>query len=139
MKLKAVIEIPKGNDRRWHLDYDKTAIIDCGPIIEKIPINGGIMPVDYGYLEGTENIEEKSEVIEEVDVLVFSNKNFSVGEKVEVTVLGCIRRSDGDHKILAADETILIKKWEDVPDKEKELILEFFGYNHPITAIEGQL
>ena len=138
MKLKAVIEIPKGNDRRWHLHYDKTTIIDCGSIIERIPVNGGIMPVAYGYLEGTENKEENSEEIENIDVLVFSKRNFIVGEKVDVEIFGCIKRADGDHKILASDESVLIEKWTDVSDEERELVLKFFGYNHPIILVEGK-
>ena len=139
MKLKAVIEIPKGNDRRWHLNFKRTAIEDFGPIIERIPVNDGIMPVAYGYLEGTENKEENSEVVENLDVLVFSKRNFIVGEKVDVEIFGCIKRADGDHKILATDETVSIEKWTDVPAGERELLLKFFGYNHLIISIEGRV
>ena len=53
--MKVIIEIPKGDDRRRHLKWDKSGFVDLGPIIEKIPVNGGIMPVDYGYIPGTEN------------------------------------------------------------------------------------
>src|SRR4051812_16727059 len=125
MQLKAIIEIPKGNDRRWHLNYGRTAIEDFGPIKEKIPINDGIMPIAYGYIEGAMNRDEK----DNVDVLVFSNTNFGIGDPVEVTPFGYFKRSDKDHKVLATDGTTAIKEWNDVEEKERNLILEFFGYN----------
>ena len=139
MKLKAVIEIPKGNERRWHLNFRKNAIEDFGPIKDRIPVNGGIMPVAYGYLEGTENREENSEVVEEIDVLVFSKRNFAVGEKVDVEIFGCIKRADGDHKILASDETVSVEKLTDISAEERDLVLKFFGHNHPIISIEGKV
>lgn len=132
--MKAIIEIPKGNDRRWHLNYARTAIEDFGPIKDKIPVNDGIMPVDYGYLEGTENKDEK----DNVDVLIFSSRRFNVGDSVEVEPFGLIRRSDKDHKVLAADNTSSIKTWNDVPLPERELILEYFSYNHPILGVESK-
>jgi len=132
MKIDAVIEIPKGNNRRWHLNYAKTAIEDFGPIKEKIPVNDGVMPVAYGYLEGTKNESEK----DEIDVLVFSNKKFEVGDRVNVRIFGCIKRSDGDDKILAHDDTTSFESWEDVSPKDKKLILEYFGYNHHIESVE---
>jgi inorganic pyrophosphatase len=134
MKLKAVIEIPKGNDRRWHLNYTKTAIEDFGPIKEKIPVNDGIMPVAYGYLENTVNEEEK----DNVDVLVFSTKEYTIGEETEVTPFGYIHRDDGDHKILTVDKTVAYESWSDVPKEERDLILEYFGYNHKILSIENR-
>ena len=57
--MKAIIEIPKGSDRRIHMRNDGSGFEDFGPIKEKIPINDGIMPVAYGYIENAINKKEK--------------------------------------------------------------------------------
>lgn len=131
---QAVIEIPKGDDRRRHLNYAKTAIEDFGPIKEVIPVNDGVMPVAYGYLENTLNQDEG----DEVDVLIFSSKNFAVGEKVAVIPIGLLMRADRDHKVLAVDQTPPFKeftKWEDIEPTLRELILKYFGHKHKIEEI----
>ena len=134
MKINAVIEIPKGDNRRRHLNYAQTAIEDFGPIKDVIPVNDGVMPVAYGYLLGTLNKDEK----DNVDVIVFSSSEFDVGDKVEVEPFAILRRADNDHKILATDETMGITLWEDVKKEERDLLLEYFGYKHPITAVENK-
>ena len=80
MKYKAVIEIPKGCDRRIHLSYDGTNFIDLGLIKEKIPINNGVMPIHYGYIENTVNEIEK----DNVDVIIFSNKSYNSKDKTDI-------------------------------------------------------
>ena len=131
----AVIEIPKGDGRRRHLNYEKTAIIDLGPIRDVIPVNDGVMPVDYGYIEHTKNPIEG----DEVDVIIFSIAIRKSGEKVGVSPIGLIRRDDGDDKVIAIDETIsLITSWDDVSTEEKDLILAYFGYGHKILSIENR-
>ena len=77
--LKAIIEIPKGCDRRIHFSQEKNDFVDFGPIREKIPVNGGKMPVAYGFLEGIMNEKEE----DEVDVLIFSKKDLKTGDKIE--------------------------------------------------------
>ena len=72
MKYTATIEIPKGCDRRIHLSYDRVNFIDLGPIKDQIPINDGVMPVHYGYINNTLNKDEG----DEVDVIVFDKINF---------------------------------------------------------------
>ncbi len=129
---KAIIEIPKGDDRRRHKNYAGTAIEDFGPIKDKIPVNNGVMPVAYGFIVNTKNQEEG----DEVDVLVFSNKNFQVGEEVEIKPIGLIFRDDKDHKVIAVDDSVDYQNWQAVPSEEGSLIVEYFGYNHKIEAIE---
>lgn len=130
----AVIEIPKGDDRRRHLNYDKTAIIDLGPIRDLIPVNDGIMPIDYGYLEGTKNPVEG----DEVDVVIFSRTQRKSGDKIEAFPIGLIRRDDGDDKVIAVDQkNSTITSWEDIPKEERDIILSYFGYNHKILSIEN--
>ncbi|MEI8103386.1 MAG: inorganic diphosphatase [Candidatus Moraniibacteriota bacterium] len=132
--MKAIIEMPKGDIRRRHLNYEKSGMIDLGLIFDVIPVNDGVMPVAYGYISGTLNEEEG----DEADVLVFSEQAFEVGQEVEVELIGLIRREDGDHKVLAVDGTNKrIQDWTDVPKEERKIIEEFFSYHHKITAIEG--
>ncbi len=133
--MKAVIEIPKGDDRRRHIKHDKTGFIDLGPIKDVIPVNEGIMPVDYGYIPGTFN--EKDE--DEIDVMVISNRKFKVGQEVEIEPIALIRRDDQDDKVVAVDKTKKsIRKWLDIPEHERELIKSFFCNRHKIIAVEDE-
>ncbi len=133
MTYIAVIEIPKGDDRRRHLSFAKDGFVDLGPIKDVISINDGVMPVHYGYIENTKNAAEG----DEVDVLILSKKQFGVGNKVNIFPIALLLRDDGDDKIIAVDdEHSPLKAWEDVPEKDRALILEFFGYNHKIVEIE---
>ena len=132
---KAIIEMPKGDSRRRHMSYTKNGFIDLGPIKDVIPINGGIMPIHYGYIENTLNKKEG----DEVDVLIFSEREFSVGDKIAIIPIALLRRDDGDDKIVAVEEgDANIKSWEDVPEKEKKVIISFFGHHHEITSVENK-
>ena len=132
-KLSTIIEIPRGGDRRIHMRYDGNGFEDFGPIKERIPINDGIMPVSYGYLTDFVNKKEG----DNVDCLVFTNKNLKTGETVDVEVIGIMKRGDGDHKILTKDETVEINKFTDLKEKERNLIKEYFGYKKRLK-IEGK-
>lgn len=132
--MKVIIEIPKGDDRRRHMKYDKSGFIDLGPTKDIIPVNNGIMPIHYGYIPGTLNEKEG----DEIDVLVLSNKSYSIGEEVEVNPIALIKRADGDDKVITTDETTsLIKQWNDVKKEDRELVESFFSYHHKIESIEG--
>ena len=131
--MKAIIEIPKGDNRRRHIKHDKTEFVDLGPIKDIIPVNKGIMPIDYGYVPETFNKKDG----DEVDILVLSDKRFEVGQEIEVEPIALIKRSDGDDKIVAVDETkSSIKKWLDIPKETRNLIESFFCYSNKIIAIE---
>lgn len=130
MRIKAIIEIPKGSDRRIHMADDKSGFKDYGPIIEKIPVNNGIMPVAYGYIENAINKIEK----DNVDVIIFSNKKYETGDEVGAQVIGLFEREDNDHKILAIDESMTYKNFLDVPEQERKLVLDYFGYSHKIIV-----
>jgi inorganic pyrophosphatase len=132
MKYKAVIEIPKGCDRRIHMAYDKRGFIDLGPIKDQISVNGGVMPVHYGYLEGVINKVEK----DEVDVIVFSSKIYNTGDAFDVEIIGMLTRKDGDHKLIALDGSIEIKDFQDILPEERDLILKYFGYKSKIISVD---
>jgi inorganic pyrophosphatase len=131
--MKAIIEIPKGDDRRRHLKDDKSGFIDLGQIRDIIPINDGVMPVHYGYIPETLNEKEG----DEVDVLVLSDKSLEVGQEVEVEPIALIRRKDKDDKVVAVDESKkTLQKWDDIPEPERKLIEDFFSYHHEFLSIE---
>ncbi|MEI6835578.1 MAG: inorganic diphosphatase [Candidatus Falkowbacteria bacterium] len=131
--MKAIIEMPQGDTIRRHFKFDKTGFIDLGPIKSVIPINDGIMPVNYGYIVGTLNSGEG----DEIDVLIFSNNILSVGQEVEFEPIALISRADGDDKIVAVDKTVDFKSWFDIPKSERELIENFFSYHHEFKSIEN--
>ncbi len=131
--MKAIIEIPKGDDRRRHIKPDKSGFVDLGPTKEIIPINNGVMPIDYGYLSETLNEKEG----DEIDVLVLSDRILRVGQEVEVEPIALIKRGDEDDKIVAVDETKKsIRRWDEIGESERRLIESFFSYHHRFVAIE---
>ena len=116
------------------MSYDKTGFIDLGPINEHIPVNNGVMPVNYGYIENIINKEEK----DNVDVIVFSSNAYKTGDVVEVEVFGILMRKDGDHKVIASDDSIKIENFNDVESEERDLILKYFGYKSEITSVNSK-
>jgi inorganic pyrophosphatase len=134
MKYKAVVEIPKGCDKRIHLSYDGISFIDLGLIKEEIPINEGVMPICYGYIENIINEIEK----DNLDVIIFSNKPYKTKDKIDIDIIGMINREDGDHKVIAVDNSVSIKDFDDIDQEERNLILEYFGYKSKITSIDNR-
>jgi inorganic pyrophosphatase len=141
--IEVYIEMPKGDDRRRHLSYDKTELLDLGPTKKVIPVNEGKMPIAYGFAIGTlqkdESAKNPDEIPDEVDVLLYSYVEFKVGQKTKAVPIAFITREDDDHKVVAVDSTTKgkIKKWDDIPSKERDLILKYFGYKSPIKLIEN--
>ena len=132
MYYTAVIEIPKGCDRRIHKSIETHEFVDFGPTKEVIPVNEGVMPVHYGFIKNTLNKDER----DEIDVIVFSNKKYKTGDEFSIEILGMIVRDDGDNKIIAKDVDCTISTISDIPRDEWRLILEFFGYKHNIISVE---
>lgn len=130
----ATIEIPKGSDRRVHMAYDGSGFIDLGPIKDQIPVNDGVMPVHYGYLNGIMNEKEK----DEMDVLVFSSRPLKTGDVLEAEIIGMLTRKDGDHKMITIDRSIKIKGFDDLPNQERDLILKYFGYKSEIVSVDSK-
>lgn len=115
------------------MKYDKSGFVDLGPIKDVIPVNKGIMPVHYGYIPGTLNESEG----DEVDILVLSNKQYAVGQEIEVGLVALIKRADGDDKVVAVDETRKkVRGWNDILEGERTLLTDFFSYHHKILSIE---
>lgn len=135
MTFNAIIEIPKGSDRRTHMAYDKSGFIDLGPIKERIPVNNGVCPVHYGFIEGTFNADDG----DEVDVLVFSKNIYKTGDEVEINIEGILKREDGDHKIIASDNTLENFVFNELPESERKIILDYMGYIAKISSIEPKI
>jgi len=134
MKYKATIEIPQGCDKRIHLSYNGVDFIDLGLIKEEIPINNGVMPVHYGYIENTVNETEK----DNVDVIIFSDKSYESKDKIEIEIIGMLTRKDEDHKIIAVDGSVSIESFDEIEEQKKKLILEYFGYKSKIISIDNK-
>jgi inorganic pyrophosphatase len=133
--MKAIIEIPKGDDRRRHVKDDKSGFVDLGPIRGLIPVNDGIMPIHYGYIPETLSEKER----DEIDILVLSDTETKTGEEIEVEPIALILREDGDDKVVATDKSRnSIGKWSDISDDERGLIEAFFSYHHKFVSIGGR-
>lgn len=126
-----MIEIPKGDDRRRHLNkYHKTTFVDLGPMKDHIKVNDGVAPEHYGYIPNTHNPSDE----DEVDVILFADDAFTVGERVEAEAIALLSRADGDHKVIAVIPGTY-ENWEHIPEERRELVLRFFSTKHPITSI----
>lgn len=138
MNYTATIEIPKNSDRRIHKgnqpeNYGK--FIDFGPIVDKITANGGLMPLAYGFIENTTGSDGEGD---EVDVMVFSEKEFRTEDTVEITPFAMMMREDGDYKVLAHDDTMIIDSWDHVPADMQKTLMDFNGFKLPIVEIKGK-
>lgn len=134
MKCLGVVEIPKDCDRRIHKSTETGEFIDFGPTKEIIPVNKGKMPVCYGFLK---NVINKTEG-DEVDLLIFSSREYKTGDEIEVELLGMIEREDGDHKVVAKDSSVPFDDIEEINAGEWNLILEYFGFKHKIISVKNK-
>lgn len=138
MNYTAVIEIPKDCDRRIHWGNqpeNRGTFVDLGPLVEKIPVNGGKMPMAYGFLKNTVGTDGEGD---EVDVLVFSNNEYKTGDEMPVTIVGIITREDGDQKLIAHDDSMVFDSFEDLPEELRKVTLDFHGFKSPIISVEGK-
>lgn len=138
MNYLATIEIPKNSDRRIHKGNQPENLgmfVDFGPISDKITANGGRMPIAYGFIENTISADGEND---ELDVMVFSNKDLQTQDTVSITPFAMMIRSDGDHKVLAHDETVTISEWSAVNPELQKTLLEFNGFKLPITEIQDK-
>jgi inorganic pyrophosphatase len=131
MKYTAIVEIPKGCDRRIHMTYDHSGFVDFGPISDHISVNNGVMPVCYGYIDRYINKKEG----DNVDCIIFSTKEYKTGDSIETEIIGILVRDDEDHKVICTDNTVTLGSFEDTDETEKNLILDYFGFKSKIAHI----
>ena len=94
MIVDAVIEDPRGSTLRHVRDETSDAWRAF-----RHPLAVAPWPAAYGFLPGTRNPADG----DPLDVLVLSSHPLTTGDELPVRPVGLIRRSDGDHKILAVD------------------------------------
>jgi inorganic pyrophosphatase len=131
--FEVLIEMPKDEARRIHLDYSRTYYIDLGPIKNVIPINEGKMPIAYGFVIGTLIKDEEEE--SELDAIVYSEKEYKIGDRVNAYPVALIHIKNGDHKIVFVDDSTKGKLWNNIPSGERDTILKYFGYKSPIESV----
>jgi hypothetical protein len=71
-------------------------------------------------------------------VAVFSKKEFKTGDEVPISIIGMLIREDGDHKMLAKDDTISEESFQELPEELQKVMLDFHGFKHKITSIEDK-
>ena len=134
MRYPAIIEMPRGEDRRIRMAFDGSGFVDLGPRKERIAINDGIMPFNYGYIEHATNKTEG----DNLDVIILSKKRYKTGDKAYVEIIAMLTRENGDHKLIAADDSLGYTSFSDVPIKERNMIVGYFGYKSKITSVEDK-
>ncbi|MEM4064491.1 MAG: inorganic diphosphatase, partial [Candidatus Micrarchaeaceae archaeon] len=131
-----LIEMPKGESRRIHLAYSRAFYIDLGPIKNIIPVNEGKMPIAYGFVVGTLIRDEEEE--SELDAIVYSKKDYKIGDRIRAYPIAALHIKNGDHKIVCVDDSTREKSWNDIPRDERVLILKYFGYKSPVESVGGK-
>lgn len=141
MNYIATIEIPKNSDRRIHKgnqSHNMGIFEDFGAISEKITANGGRMPLAYGFINDTKSTDSSYEFSDEIDVMVFSIREFKTEDVVEVYPFAMMVRQDGDYKVLAHDHTMKLDSWNDVPAEMQKTLMEFNGFKLPIVEVKDK-
>jgi len=134
MIITAIIEIPRGDDRRRHVNtHNKSEFVDLGPMRDHILVNGGIAPEHYGFVPDTHNPNDE----DDVDVLVFSEHSAHVGQMLDVRPIALLKRTDGDEKVVAVEPGSPIQTWEELDGARRELVLAFYGSHHTITSVKN--
>jgi inorganic pyrophosphatase len=136
--FRIAIEEPKGAKRRIHLDRskgDKGKWLDLGPIKRAIPVNGGAMPVAYGFVIRTRTRDKETDFDEELDAILYSKKRFRIADIALGKPIATFRLQNMDHKVIFADDTCAVEKWADIPKRTRDLFIKFFGYKSRIMKI----
>jgi inorganic pyrophosphatase len=134
--VNVLIEIPKGEKRRLHINWARTHWIDGGPIKRVISVNKGIMLVAYGFVIGTKVKDGKH--FDELDAIVYSKKSFKIGQRVKCSPIAYFHLKNGDHKIIGTDRSTTVEKWRDISPKLRRLLVEYFGYKSPVIRVGGR-
>lgn len=141
MKYIATIEIPRNSDRRIHKGnqpHNMGIFEDFGPLIDKIKANDGKMPLAYGFINDTTSTDISYEYADEIDVMVFSNREFKTEGSVEVFPFAMMVRQDGDYKVLAHDDTVSYNSFDEVPIEMQKILMDFNGFKLPIVEIKDK-
>lgn len=131
--VNVLIEMPKGEPRRIHLDYTRRFYVNLGLTERVIKINKGKMPIAYGFVIGTITREG-----DELDALVYSKKRFRIGSRAKIRPFASLRIKNGDNKIIGTDNSVSVTEWKQIPKKQRDLLIKYFGYKSPVIKIGGR-
>jgi inorganic pyrophosphatase len=87
------------------------------------------------FYSGNKNFDGEGD---EVDVMIFSEKEFKTEDQVEITPFAMMMREDGDYKVIAHDDTMRINSWDEVDLEIQKTLLEFNGFKLPIVEVKGK-
>jgi len=83
----------------------------------------------YGWIEGYGNPPENH-----LDIYVITQKQLSLGDRIQAKVIGCFLRNDGDNKIIAIEEE---RKEKDISELEYKEMSMLRGLYPRIGENEG--
>ncbi|MCM1988591.1 inorganic diphosphatase [Oceanirhabdus seepicola] len=83
----------------------------------------------YGWIEGYGSPPEKH-----LDIYVVTQKQLSLGDRIQAKVIGCFLRNDGDNKIIAIEEE---RKEKDISELEYKEMSMLRGLYPRIGENEG--
>ena len=89
---------------------------------------------EFHYINNTLNKDEG----DEVDVIIFSKNIYKTKDQVEIEIIGMMTREDNDHKVIAYDKSENESVFKDLDERERKLILDYFGYKSPIISIDDK-
>ncbi len=62
-----------------------------------------------------------------LDVYIMTERDFQLGDEVEVRIIGVFRRIDGDHKLVGVTSDRNISDFSELSDSEKEDMRRLYG------------
>lgn len=83
----------------------------------------------YGWIEGCGVPPQKH-----LDIYAITQFAVSVGDRLDVRVIGCFLRADGDNKIIAIEQSRHIDDLQELCDEERRMV---FGLYPMVGADEG--
>ena len=60
------------------------------------------------------------------DCMLMSTKEYSLGNEVEIKLIGMFKRNDGDHKYIAVEESREINDYTELTEEEKEALHKLY-------------
>lgn len=75
----------------------------------------------YGWIQELGTPPEKH-----LDVFLLSKKNYALGDILEINIIGCFRRNDGDHKLIGVLPERLEYNFSQLPINEKEVLIQLY-------------
>lgn len=125
-EIAIVVEWPAGDTQRYEWDE---AADELKPVATH-----GVPPVHYGCVPGAISAADG----ELLDVLLLPDVQRTAGDRVRARLVGVLRRSDGDNKLLVVDPRYLpYTTVEDVPAEQINAIWAWMPRQHVLLGWSG--